>query len=64
MLVCHCLALHVPDVRAAVASGARTVDEVVARCGAGGRCGGCRPIVAEVIAEVGIGLPARQTAAA
>lgn len=50
--------------RAAVAAGARTVDDVVARCGAGGRCGGCRPLVAELLAEVGVALPARQSAAA
>jgi NAD(P)H-nitrite reductase large subunit len=54
MLVCHCFAVNDGRVREAVADGARTVDDVVARCGAGGRCGGCRPLVADLLAEAGV----------
>jgi bacterioferritin-associated ferredoxin len=30
-------------VDAAIASGAGSIEDVAARCGAGGRCGGCWP---------------------
>jgi bacterioferritin-associated ferredoxin len=64
VLVCHCFAVNERAVRAAVVEGARTVDDVVARCGAGGRCGGCRPLVADLLDEVGVGLPVRASSAA
>lgn len=51
MFVCHCRAVTDRTIAACVASGARTVDEVAERCGAGGRCGGCRPLVAELLGE-------------
>lgn len=57
MLVCHCFAVHDRAVSRAASEGARTVDEVAARCGAGARCGGCRPLVAELLAEAGVSLP-------
>lgn len=49
MLVCSCNVVSERTVRAAVASGARTIDEVAARCGAGSRCGGCWPALAELL---------------
>jgi NAD(P)H-nitrite reductase large subunit len=52
VLICHCFAVNDQRLREAVADGARTVDDVVARCGAGGRCGGCRPLVADLLASV------------
>ena len=52
MLVCHCLAVNDRAVARAVAEGATTVDDLTARCGAGGRCGGCRPALAELLAEL------------
>jgi bacterioferritin-associated ferredoxin len=64
VLICHCLAVHERHVRDAVSGGACTVEDVIAVCGAGGRCGGCRPLVADVLAEVGVDLRARDTAAA
>jgi len=51
MIVCHCNAVRVDDVRAEVRLGAHTVEMVMARCGAGTDCGGCRPAVVEVIAD-------------
>jgi bacterioferritin-associated ferredoxin len=41
MYVCHCSATTDRTVDAAIASGARSVAEVTARCRAGGGCGGC-----------------------
>lgn len=43
MIVCSCRAVSDRTVATAIAAGATTVDEISARCGAGGRCGGCWP---------------------
>jgi bacterioferritin-associated ferredoxin len=43
VIVCSCLAVCHRTVDAVLASGAASVPEVTARCGAGGRCGGCWP---------------------
>jgi len=43
MYVCSCRAITDRTVDAAIASGASTVPEVAARCGAGSGCGGCWP---------------------
>ena len=51
MFVCSCRAVTDRTVRAAIASGARSVDDVAARCGAGSRCGGCWPALAELLDE-------------
>jgi bacterioferritin-associated ferredoxin len=49
MVVCHCEAVNDERIRAEVRSGARTLTEVVLGCRAGGMCGGCVPLVAEVV---------------
>jgi len=49
MLVCHCAAVNEASVRTAVDSGARTISEVAAQCGAGGGCGGCRPTICRLL---------------
>jgi bacterioferritin-associated ferredoxin len=41
MIVCHCRAVAASEVRAAVESGARDVEEVADACGAGAECMGC-----------------------
>jgi bacterioferritin-associated ferredoxin len=51
MLVCHCQGLSDRDVRQAVRSGARSRGQVTRSCGAGGRCGGCRPLIEEILAD-------------
>jgi bacterioferritin-associated ferredoxin len=43
MFVCSCRAVTDRTVDAAIASGAHTIPEVIDRCGAGSRCGGCWP---------------------
>lgn len=43
MLVCSCRRISDGTVVAAILSGAGTIDDVTARCAAGGRCGGCWP---------------------
>jgi bacterioferritin-associated ferredoxin len=49
--VCHCEVVCDGHIRAAIAEGARDVDAVTARCGAGGACGGCVPAIEELLAE-------------
>ena len=56
MFVCICRAVSESRIRAAVASGASTVDEVEAQCGAGGDCGACREEIQGIIIE---GAPSR-----
>lgn len=51
MIVCHCNVVRADDIRTEVRLGATTVDEVAGRCGAGARCGGCLPAVADVIVD-------------
>jgi bacterioferritin-associated ferredoxin len=41
MVICHCEVVSDRTVDAAIASGARSVDDITARCHAGGGCGGC-----------------------
>jgi bacterioferritin-associated ferredoxin len=42
VIVCSCRRVSDRTVDAA-AAGASSIDEVIARCGAGDRCGGCHP---------------------
>ena len=49
MLVCSCKAVSDRTVNAAIASGARTIDDLANRCGAGAKCGGCWPTLAELL---------------
>jgi bacterioferritin-associated ferredoxin len=49
MLVCHCKGLTDRDVRRTIEAGACTRRDVVRRCGAGSVCGGCRPLIDELL---------------
>lgn len=51
MYVCICAAVTEPVARECMAHGARTVDEVGDRCGAGTGCGTCRERLADMLAE-------------
>jgi bacterioferritin-associated ferredoxin len=63
MVVCHCNAVNDRSIRAEVLAGARDFAEVAARCGAGDRCGGCRPVVEAMLAEQGVLIRAASAAA-
>lgn len=52
MVVCHCRAVTDCAIRDAVIAGAHDVETVAARCGAGGRCSGCRAALEEMILEM------------
>lgn len=51
MYVCACRGVTDRTVKAAIAAGARTTDDVARRCGAGSRCGGCWPELERLLAE-------------
>jgi bacterioferritin-associated ferredoxin len=49
MVVCHCRAVSDRVVKAAVAAGDRTVDDLAVSCGAGTDCGGCHRALAALL---------------
>ena len=49
MILCHCRAVSDCVVRGAIDRGARDLEQVAARCGAGARCGGCRPALLSLL---------------
>ena len=51
MVVCHCRAVNDKAIVAEILSGAVDADTLAERCGAGSRCGGCRPVVEELLAQ-------------
>jgi bacterioferritin-associated ferredoxin len=52
VIVCHCEVVSDRVIRREVECGARTVDEVGACCGAGTRCGSCRPTISVLLATL------------
>ncbi len=56
MVICHCRVVTDRVIRAAIESGARDFADVTRLCGAGGRCGGCVPVVEELLADHGVGV--------
>jgi bacterioferritin-associated ferredoxin len=63
VLVCHCRAVNHRQIEAAALCGAGSLRDVVIACGAGGACGGCRPAIREILAEVVVDLPQRAAVA-
>lgn len=57
MIVCFCITSNDRDIAAAIASGAHTVDQVGAQCGAGTGCGSCREFIQEMIEASGVDCP-------
>src|SRR6266702_8974562 len=51
MFVCHCLALTDREIGEAIAAGARDLDEIGRYCGAGLTCGGCCPLLEELLEQ-------------
>ena len=49
MLVCHCRRVSEREVEDAIRSGACSLREVGRHCGAGLDCGGCRPLIDELL---------------
>jgi len=51
VIVCHCQGVSERQVRKAVREGARSVRQVARACRAGRMCGGCRPVISEIISS-------------
>ena len=51
MYVCYCAAVSDSAVEAAIDAGAHTIEELGDRCAAGTECGGCHPVLAELLAN-------------
>lgn len=49
MVVCHCAAVNDIAIARLRREGA-TVDDIVSACGAGGDCGGCVPVIEDLLA--------------
>ncbi len=54
MYVCHCMAVTDRSVDAAIAAGARTVDDVTDLCDAGGGCGSCHRMLQACLDAAGV----------
>jgi bacterioferritin-associated ferredoxin len=50
--MCHCQVVNDRRIRAEIEAGAVTVDEISERCGAGARCGSCRPTISVLLATM------------
>ena len=51
MVVCHCFALNDKTIAEVARTSNPSVDAVGAACGAGSKCGGCQPLIEEVLAQ-------------
>jgi len=51
LLICHCAGVRDARVLDAIASGSGSCDAIAAACGAGARCGGCRPLLEQLLAQ-------------
>jgi bacterioferritin-associated ferredoxin len=50
VIVCSCRGVNDREIRKAIDAGAVTIEEVGDQCRAGTRCGGCWPVLADLIA--------------
>jgi bacterioferritin-associated ferredoxin len=60
VIVCHCRAVNDRAIRDAVDAGAEDLLAIAAACGAGLGCGGCHPLLVDLLIE---GRRTRTTAA-
>lgn len=57
MIVCHCRALNDRAIRSVIEQavvddqGVLDLDRLAAECGAGARCGGCQPMLVELLQQ-------------
>jgi len=59
MVVCHCEAVNDAVICAVIDAGGAvdevTLDDIVARCGAGGHCGGCHDAIRAILERLAPG---------
>jgi len=53
MIVCVCKVVSDRTVKAAIAKGAGSLNEIASACGAGTCCGACRPMIADMLQQAG-----------
>lgn len=51
MIVCHCRALNDQAIRSVIDQGVLDLDRLAETCGAGARCGGCHPMLVELLQQ-------------
>jgi nitrite reductase (NADH) large subunit len=51
MLVCHCHRVTDRDIRAHIRGGSNTPAQVARTCRAGTCCGGCMPLISQIVRE-------------
>lgn len=51
MIVCHCKGITDREIRRAIRDGANSTREISLACHAARECGGCRPVIAELLAR-------------
>jgi bacterioferritin-associated ferredoxin len=54
VVICHCERINDRKIRKLIRGPGITVDDVIARCGAGGRCGGCRDSIEQLLSSAGV----------
>jgi nitrite reductase (NADH) large subunit len=61
VIVCHCHGVNDRRIRREARRGATCPEELARRCGAGSECGGCVPLLEELLVEVSVteGTPVR-----
>ena len=58
MIVCHCKAVSEREIRTLVSEGLDSRRKLARRCDAGRVCGGCRPVIDEILEEMADSDPA------
>ena len=51
MIVCHCRAMNDRELRSVIEGGALDLEAIAEVCGAGARCGGCEPMLADLLRQ-------------
>jgi bacterioferritin-associated ferredoxin len=51
VLVCHCMAVYDDQIRVEIDKGARDVFDLADACDAGTVCGGCVPVLCELVGQ-------------
>jgi bacterioferritin-associated ferredoxin len=51
VILCLCRGVSESDIRRVIERGAGTLESITAACGAGGDCGACALMLADVLAE-------------
>jgi bacterioferritin-associated ferredoxin len=63
LVICHCERVNDRTIRKLIRDAGVTVDDVIASCGAGGRCGGCRASIEQLLQASSPDVPVRVAAA-